>query len=450
MPRLPVLLALAAFLAACSDPAPPEAPCTGPGCDGGGQGGAGGSDGCPDLAETSPCGFEGLDDACGEEICTLAATSCPRGGRCCTLPLECRPAAGQRPPGVACEEDDDCVSGSCVEISGVRSCLRVCRRLGSEDSCPPGQHCETIALAGGAVSSTCVGGPSLEERDALATICVRPSQCPEGRSCRIIGAQELDLGLTFALCLPPAPEEDWFESCAPAPGVAVSSHGTEQSGQCPMGGLCWDGCKSYDSGACYCTQAEIDSGTCRGFRCTGVCGGNADCPDRSTCQGFATPTLAFADPLQEFAICRLPYGQPLDSMCWDELDCCKNGLRPSGGPCCEETDGICVNPLDPPDATHCRFVPGGGRYLTVCALPEGKALAGQPCADDAGCESGLCVDDGAGGRVCSSPCDVRFDRCADVLPGSSCCPTAITSEDGPHCVPICRFSCESPPGCEAP
>ena len=99
-----------------------------------------------------------------------------------------------------------------------------------------------------------------------------------------------------------------------------------------MGGLCFDGCKGYDSWACACEQDQIDAGACRGFRCTGVCGTDEDCPDRSTCQGFASQTLEFADPLQAFSICRLPIGKPLDSMCWDELDCCKDGHRCDSAP----------------------------------------------------------------------------------------------------------------------
>lgn len=446
----PILLALA--LAACSTPAAEEpAPCTGDGCDGG-QGGSGGGAGeeCPDLAATSPCGFDGPDDACRDEVCALATTTCPNGGRCCTLPQVCAPPVGSRPGGVRCQDDGECASGLCVEVSGVRSCQRTCQRVGAEDSCPDGQHCETLALPGGAVASTCVGGATIDARDPQATVCLRPSHCEEGRDCRIVNPDAVVDGRAFALCLPAAPVDDLFEPCPPPPGTFPPEHGEQQSALCPMGGLCWDGCRGTDSYACYCSQAQIDDGSCRGFRCTAVCGSDADCPDRTQCQSFNNRAVPFSDVRQAFSICRFPVGNPLDTGCWDELDCCKGGLRSNGTSCCEKVNDICVNPLDPAEETHCRLFPSGGRYLTQCALPEGRLPLGAACATDDACVSGLCVDDGAGGRVCSSPCDVRFDRCADVQAGTACCPTVVTSEDGPHCVPACRFGCESPAACEPP
>ena len=363
MRPLVLLLVLAATLAACAEEAPAPSPCVGAACEGGGGGGGGSGDDCPDLALGSPCGFDGPDDACGDEVCTLASATCPNGARCCTLPLACRPPAGSRPGGTRCADDGECASGLCVEVSGVRSCLRPCQQAGDVDSCPTGQHCETLALAGGAVASTCVGGASIDERDANATVCLRPSQCGEGRDCRVVNPLELVDGRAFALCLPAAPVNDLFEPCAPPPGAPPPEHGEQQSGACSMGGLCWEGCRGKDTYACYCTQAQIDDGTCRGFRCTGVCGTDGDCPDRTLCQSFDNRSIDFADPLQGFSICRFPNGNPLDTGCWDELDCCKEGRQPDGGPCCQTQDGVCQGLAA--RTSHCAARP----------WPQGRAIA---------------------------------------------------------------------------
>ncbi len=438
---------LALVLLACEGPA--AEPCEGPACEAGAPGGGGGAPACADHAAASACRDDDFDDPCGAQVCALATRSCPDGERCCVLGLSCEDAVGPAAGGTLCSSDEECASGLCLEISGVKSCFRPCSEAGASGGCPTGQHCEAVGLFGGATTRSCVGGTA-EARDPEATICTRPRDCTEGRDCRIVnGASILD-GVAIALCLPPAPA-DWFDACAPDPALGISAgfHGELASEACPSGGLCFDACRGEDSYGCYCADAQLGEGTCRAFRCTGVCSRDDDCPDRSTCQGLVGTLFDFQEPMLTFSVCRLPRGEPLDWSCWDELDCCAGGVRETGAPCCRtEFHGeACVDPPVAVEVTHCRFVPGEARYLTRCAPPAGLLEPGARCDGHEACESGLCADDGAAGRVCVTACDVRFDRCPDIVAGTSCCPTQVEAAGVAHCVPTCRTSCESPAAC---
>ena len=444
-----VLPFAALLLAACT--AEPSAPAPG-GDGGGGQGGGPGA--CVDHGDEGPCLAEDEASPCARgESCTLDRRSCTAGERCCTLPFTCAPFVGPMPGGARCGGDDECASGVCLDVGG-GTCLRACNFRGA-DTCPDGFHCALVGLAGGATVRACLGGTAGAPEPAR-TVCRGDADCPADRLCRFEGVERWSNELPVGRCEPRVEgvPSDLGLRCDPPPGSGEdSSQAHLGTARCPERGLCLRQCDTKDAEVCLCASSEVDAGEgCDSSRCTIPCTRESDCPNRYTCSDVDHSIDDFSYLDWAFRVCQLPESESLEWGCWDELDCCKDGAQPGGSPCCEFSPSTlqCRQPATPIDRSHCavRVSPTfPDRFVTVCLQPEGKGGPGEGCADDASCTSGLCVPDGAGGRVCTSPCEAGRDRCDAILPGSRCCPTPIAAAGG-SCVDACRLDCEETPACE--
>ncbi len=429
------------LLAACAEEAAAPPPCEGPSC---GGGGSGGGDPCPDLSARGACDGAGPNGGCAEgEACTVRSRACAGGGTCCTLAPSCEPDEGPRPGGFRCERDDDCASGLCHTTGGVGICLRPCTVSSASDSCPEGFTCRLVPLEGQKTVRACVGGTEAAP-DAARTLCRASDDCGPGRACRVQRGEDMDVGLAFGACEPTATEADAGTPCEgpEGPDGPVPSEVYEASASCAEGGLCNYACETTKLAACACSGAELAAGRCSGARCTKPCRNDAECPSRNACRSFDTAYDRFEDPALAFQVCMLPLGVDVEWGCWDELDCCTGGLQRNGQPCCDVKNGSCVGAQA--EVTHCRIEPGEGRFMAYCRQPSGLAALGDPCAGHAGCESGLCAPDGAGGGRCASPCDLALDHCETIQPGTACCPVPL----GELCVPGCSASCPAEPACE--
>lgn len=429
------ILALLAALAACADgstepaPAPPD------------DGGGGGAPGCVDHAAASPCSFQGRGNGCTEqEVCGVAQRACPGGG-CCTLGYGCRPAGAARAGGFACLEDADCDAGLCVPLGGAGVCLRACSAESGERGCPTGLTCATVALDATTTVRTCVGEGE-GGFDPLRTLCKGDSDCPEARRCTVVDGARFYEGGATAQCLPstgptdvglPCPLPDERPPELPRPSVLSAGCAT---------GICEGSC-SINADVCSCTTNDAFPQDCTGeLRCTAPCRYDSDCPARFVCGEVEDVLQLPIAPDLRLKFCRLQPGDVPESPCYDELDCCKEGKQPDGGPCCQTQDGICMNEVTP--TSHCAVRPWPqGRWVASCAPSLALAPPGGPCADAASCATGICHE----GR-CAAPCDPGHDRCGTIAPGTGCCGTEVSLVDGAAaCVPLCRADCGAAPGC---
>jgi len=194
------------------------------------------------------------------------------------------------------------------------------------------------------------------------------------------------------------------------------------------------------------------------------------------CSQFCEPTLddcpsgfgCFAYSNADGGAC-LPTGDAkkgLGEDCTGQDQCETNLCYPSmtGGWQCRNP---CQDDPDCPAGEECFFAPG---YPTAACMPEAlvpsyKVQDGDPCNEDADCESEVCVlNPGSGGpRFCRSACDPAAPACsvgficAELGPkGGACVPapeTPTLAEEGEPCVSgsecltdmcfggICRRSC---------
>lgn len=451
MSRALALLVSSLTSFACAEPVA-EAPPSSPGS--GGEGG-GGSDTCVDHASGSGCDAEdeGQPGGCPYgEVCAVTARACLGGERCCSLPRSCVAQQGERPGGARCEQDADCVTGLCLSPRfGTNVCLRSCDP-DDGTGCPAGMHCTLIELSPGATTPTCLGGteaaPELDR-----TVCRSDADCVEGRRCRMqVAPGGFGAAVPIGVCelreagLAP----DAGKLCGlPSEGLPARPYGTPaSSADCEEYGLCATQCRANDASVCECGD-ELQSGACLTNRCVVPCRIDADCPPREICGSFVYGADDFERSEHRFRVCQLPIEASPEWGCRDEQDCCKGGLQRDGRACCAriEDDGTCrYGAAETTVCTLAEYPPASGRAVSLCRVAvEGRALVGAPCAAAVDCASGLCVADGAGGKVCSSPCEAAHDRCDALLAGSRCCPTPAA---GGLCLDTCRFDCGDTAACE--
>ncbi len=434
------LLVLLGALAGC--PAEGGAKDEGGGGGAPGGGGSGGAPGCVDLAAGAPCRWEGAGNGCAaDETCSVTDGATCGEASCCTIGTACRARVfGAGPAGFACEGDGDCQGGLCVGLSGQGICLRPCDPAQQLGLCPAGQSCAVVQLDARRSVRTCVGG---EEGafDAARVFCASDRDCPDGRYCLVQNGAGLPRGETYALCVPGVRGDEAGRLCEGEETRALATIGESATGWsdgCAGTGLCHTVCSGQGAGVCYC-GAAVEEGHCRAARCTQPCTKPQDCPSPLVCKGsaYTDPKYPHAHEELEFGYCQFPDFNGPDWGCWDETDCCKGGVQRDGAPCCSERLDRCVEA--PLDVTVCRVAIDGARYTSRCSLPAGLAAIGAVCGDGAACESGLCVD-----GVCTSPCDTgRADRCAEIVPGSTCCGARV----GEACVRACRTTCDGSDAC---
>ncbi len=434
-----LFLALATACSAGTPPSDPPAP-----DDGGGGGGE--AQRCPDLSSTGTCARETRDNGCLDgEACGLGVASCGEAGSCCTLPFSCG-VGGARPGAFRCEQDGDCASGACLAVGGRGSCLRACLPS-SEGDCPDGFSCRLTAFGGERSVYSCLGGTSAAPEPGR-TLCASDRDCDEGRTCRYLHGEAMVTTGPIATCLPAIPARDVGAPCFPDGWPADLRRGDvfdTPPRHCEEGGACAELC-DQSGGPCTCGSPEWETNGCRReLRCTRPCTRDADCPMRWICSFPDSIDDDLLSPRDlEPRYCRRPSQRGEEWACWDESDCCRDGLQPSGTPCCEFDDGICNEP--PVDVTHCRLEPAAepGRHHSTCRVPLGRAGLGGACALDLDCESAICGPDG----LCTSPCEAYVDVCGALLPGTQCCGLEVElGVGGLACVSACRASCEGARAC---
>ncbi len=437
------------LLSGCAEQAS-EPAAAGPGGDGSGGGGGADAGACPDLSATGSCRREGPGQSCAvDEVCTIAAGRSCGAARCCTLPFECVPFGGGVPGGFACEDDGACESGACMAVGGRGVCLRACvEGDGIGSGCPLGFTCAVFSLDATRSVLSCVGVGADGAFDGARVLCHRDRDCPEGRYCYVEAGAAFYDGAAFGRCEPDTRTQRGLtvacEAAGPLSldesptGPQLPDRVTHWSAGCAETGLCHAACIELDPDGCNCRQPQ-DHGFCRGARCTPPCRNDDDCPSPMVCQAPRAQELRSTDPDLQLRLCVLPVFEETEWGCFDETDCCRGGLQRIGTECCNHSrDGLCSGPV--PERTHCRVTPEVGRYTSRCELPTGRGEPGAGCTTHADCESALCAPTG----VCTSPCDPGpGDRCAEILPGTQCCPTPIEAA----CIPSCRADCAGGPTC---
>jgi hypothetical protein len=414
---------------------------------GGGGAGGGGETACVDHAAAG-CGA--MEECAWDESCGTSERTCPAGDRCCSLRLSCAPHRGDAPGGAPCVEDGDCGTGLCLDLrAGVKLCLRACDPT-TGNGCVEGQHCALVELGGGATTTTCMGGTPAEP-ELPRWICRHDGECVDGRICRMHRATDLTGTLAIGTC-EPRPEgitPDAGRTCAALPEGFDPTDETQAwtfSAQCEERGLCLPSCNVEVAAACRCQAPALRAGTCEAFRCALPCARTADCPARQTCQATEwTPEGRGDEALEIVKVCQLPRSESEAWGCWDELDCCHGGLQKDGRACCVDAT-LCVE--QPLIDSHCSIKDDSlatGRALTGCLREDPtKVQLGARCGADADCQSGVCVPDGFGEKLCSSPCEAARDHCARIVPGTSCLPSSL--ENG-LCLDACRFEAAGERAC---
>ncbi len=406
-------------LAGCVDGSLAEAvdPCADGGCGGGGGGGGGGGapgDGCATEAD---CGVHRVRPDVFQDSASVATgervVCAPEPGRCdappCPPRLACVPSRPRaRPGGMRCRADEDCTAGRCVfPVDGAPgTCFRACA---SDGECPllagrpeVGLSCREIAIDG-ATFGTCLPPDDAPERTLCRDACdcaddpaCDPAALAAGAplACRFFGHPDGEAALdAVPLCVPPGGDRSDGARCDDDPLAC-------------RGGACVQGClatRQGDAGVHFCELAGTR-------RCTSPCAPGAACADRLACaEGSSQETVGlWQDRVEndlgsprvgrDVRLCRLP-----DQGCFDELDCVPRAERADGAGSWS--------------TARLRCTVDAAARATLCLDPAGRgAPPGAPCAGHDDCDSALCVEARAGGRVCSVPCDPDpgFDRCREL------------------------------------
>jgi hypothetical protein len=219
-----------------------------------------------------------------------------------------------------------------------------------------------------------------------------------------------------------------------AEGTGDDSGGTE-GGTGPLADLCSDCDNDGDCGA---------GGSCvkdaRGETfCSRKCGyfGESACPDEYYCKQLGTSSNDF-------------YCTPLDGICErDGQDCspcrpgqddCETGLfclEPLGGIgfCVRNCEGAGTCPFSGTECGHHESVEGSICLPKIDGVPTAKCGARplnfcEPCSTQGQCSTGICVESGNIGQVCSKPCD-----------GNNDCPSGTDCVQG-NCVPPIAHGCQ--------
>ncbi len=337
-----------------------------------------------------------------------------------------------------CADNEDCLSGWCVEHMGEAVCTQSC-----VDECPPGWECRQIA-GGVDIVYICVS--------RHANLC-RP--CSSGGDCDGAGGTEdvcVDYGLEGSFCGGACTADEdcpWGFSCLTT--VTVDGVSTSQcvadAGVCPCTdtsvalGL-WTPCQqSNEFGECEGKRVcaadgllDCDAAIPAAEACNGIddnCDGDID---EDTCDDDNACTEDQCDGDNGCLYTPLTEGECLDG------DSCTIGDH------CEE--GICAgSPINCDDENPCTNDTCDG--LGGCDFADNEADCddGNPCTVADRCETGAC-----GGTPVSCDCQVDGD-CLELEDGDLCNGTLYCNTDKlPHLcelVPETVVECPAPEGADA-
>jgi hypothetical protein len=297
----------------------------------------------------------------------LAAPPMPLGyGDVCAMGPECTPLASGAFRGMS-------ICSSNPWAAGDRECAGDCDPNLPDDGCMPGDLCAGNATCvqsdvgkscvSAMMGADCRGGACLGAQGQPATnfctrVCRSAADCPASYSCSSVGGTRVCVNVdATALC-------------------------------------------ASDAGCIYDTHCDVAN-----RRCLGDCRGDSDCPLQHTCQQVGNRLLCAPKatggggveaPCNSANDCRS--GACFMNKCIDRCS-----VLSSVGQWCP--GGLGCNPVDD----------GAGGFVLLC-LAAGTGSLGAPCADNAGCASGLCVDKpGYCARFCNSaPCPRALPHCAAV------------------------------------
>ncbi|MBW2524891.1 MAG: hypothetical protein JRI23_11975 [Deltaproteobacteria bacterium] len=377
----------------------------------GGAGGAGGTTGGGGEATGGGGGATGGGGGgTSYGLCSACATHTDCGG---TANTHC--ASGicedDKTDGTSCADGDECLSAHCVDLvcCAEASCdaCEACDETGSEGTC-------TVVAQGELGDPTC--HPYL--CDGTSGVC--PTSCSSSTDCAAGG-----------YC-------DATSACVAlkVDGTACAGGNECQSGNCADDVCCDTPC----TGTCVACDGLLTAGT------DGVCDfiaagtdPDTECSTNQFCDGQGA-CASKADGLPCGSALECSSGFCVDGVCCASLcdaACYSCSTALTGG-----TDGTCDTTsagLDPDDdCLDALTCDGAGQ----CAGPLGS-----PCANDAECSSGHCVDD----VCCDTACDQTCEACTAALTGGTdgTCANALVGTD-PHgdCAPnqscsalgVCRLS----------
>lgn len=478
----------------------------------------------------SECGSNGeacrppANDPTAVAICVADRTTREQRDGVTSPVFRCSVRSGKAGGGVSCSTDDECESDWCRDTL----CARVCHPDGVAVPglvCADEYHCTGEAADGGVVVPICErtggggggsggggggaaggGGGGGEPRDVT---CRSDADCPADDRCRVRNPELAEDGAMDARCEPGSRSDDGLgRACSTlnALGFLVEDHA-----RCPERNVCVELC------------GENETASCDPAVCGRLCRRDAECPYPLVCR--RPSEWRFASETDALRVCRLTDVVPLEWGCFDDADCCVQegpmGWHQPGAPwqedtldqdgdddrseplpdvtdldadgdvtelipyaCCEraggESNAECTRPAGRGARSHC----GVAEYdqdphvraisrcrSTVYEANAGLLLPGAACSSAIDCLTGLCVEDGAGGKFCTTicapsgseglrseagssltdPCDPRGET-----PGRACLLQVVEPQGypSPMCLPVCGVpgagrTC-SEPGASAP
>lgn len=296
-----------------------------------------------------------------DDDCTATERCLPGPPEGCVAPACAEPNhCGPRGtvPGLRpCDGDEACASGRCT-AAGV--CLQRCTL---DLECPAGFRCLEPTPGADPQELACV-----DARDPGTVLCAldEASTCPAGRACAL--RVETD-ERSAAVCVPPQAgnARPPLSPCLP-PGSPADC----------AGGWCRAFCARDGKWMC-------DAGV---YFCTGPCGSDEGCPFPARCVAASEDDFGRTAP--------------------SDLRYCNASLSCFDGRDCAPGDVCGIVQLGPSLGAEC-----------VPASPTGAPGAACATADD--CASRLCLEDGAGSKLCSELCHGPLgDAAEDWSPAALC------------------------------
>ena len=304
--------------------------------------------------------------------------------------------------GDPCEGDWSCKTLKCLDVAGTNRCSAECAddKPCAEGTCVDagsGKRC----VPAGEVGAVAEGGT-----------CATPYACATGLSCfdrTCVRACQADSDCTDATCFPDASLQATY--CAKACSAQAD---------CPAAMTCWGGrCivsahgGTWLLGACR-SDSDCETGICRQGTCTDACASDAPCEGSVLVVPQQFGMCSPCDPAKFDADCNAPDALTLNT-CVTGVD----GKTFCAPPCLGDTAGAC------PVGTRCFWINGyqqacapmsGSCSIATACTPGGTcvapAAAGTPCAADAECRDGPCVDRRCQAATCSADADCGCDLLA--------------------------------------
>ena len=295
--------------------------------------------------------------------------------------------------GDACETSELCFGGLCDDTVAGRVCTQECSPTGGGVECPDGFYCSASGCRGlcvrGTRGTTAIGESCAADTDCASLYCRDPG---DGNR-RCLSPCRGDEGTCFA-----------GEVCTSAAGGCGSCVPAELLGAARGLGEPCDDAADCRSGVCG------DRGGIR--ECVQPCGADGSCPTATYCHA---------------GVCEIDRRQPAGGACLDNADCVT-------GVCATQGDRrwctrACGFDSDCPAGFSCQSA--GDAF--VC-IPGGR-LAGEECASNEQCVSGLCASNGECVELCSitEPCGAGF-TCTRIGDGTSAvCVAPVGGNGGGGC-----------------